>query len=204
MRQVKSESYGKIILYKSRGGRPLFIPNHTSQAVSTSHFLDPKSSESIFDPIYIQERSNYLLEIPTHLYTIGSNPVTFFSSSLPLSDYPPSYIQQDESNPSSNRNQTCRAAHTDLSSRPKAAQTDAMFARKSAISSSIDALDAHSAYANSAKTSVDSKSRQDDSHKWVSVPDPRSTDRSLSGKEGGGGKGFHLEWEAGYQCVVLL
>lgn len=104
--------------------------------------------------------------------------------------FPPSYIQQDESNLSSNRNQKCRAAHTDLSSRPKVAQTDAMFARKSAISSSIDALDAHSAYANSAKTSVDSKSRQDDSHKWVSVPDPRSTDRSLSGKEGGGGQGL--------------
>lgn len=121
-------------------------------------------------------------QIPSHHHTLLYLCQTFFLSlySTIRTFFPQTAIK------------TCRAVHTDLSSRPKAVQTDAMFARKSVISSSIDALHVHSAYANSAKTSVDSKSCQDDSHKWVSMRDPPSTDRSLSGEEEGGASGFIL------------
>lgn len=105
----------------------------------------------------------------------------------------------NKNEPFSNRNQTCRAVHTDLSLRPKEVQTDATFARKLATFSSIDVLRARSAYANSAKASVDSESYQDStSGSRCRIPVRRSYGLS------GGPRVLFLNWKLDVHVSFLF
>lgn len=81
----------------------------------------------------------YFIDIPSDIELVNSN---FFSDNITFEIL-------------TTHNQVCRAAHTGLLSRYKAGQTDVMFARKLAISSSGSVLHVRSASVNSAKNSAD-------------------------------------------------
>lgn len=81
----------------------------------------------------------YFIDIPSDIELVNSD---FFSNNLTFEIL-------------TTHNQVCRAAHTELLSRYKAGQTDAMFARMLAISLSGSVLHVRSASVNSAKNSAD-------------------------------------------------